>query len=93
MSKDDIFFAEFAQMCKQAPAAMKRLRKVTGKFGYADIHPIDEKRWSEQCWEDYGVVVGISAMLQRGITVEELAKETIESVYANHVATDNLPTH
>lgn len=80
MNKDDRFFIELAQLFKEAPDAMKRLRKVTGKFGYATIVPTQEKRWSEQCWEDYGVLVGIAAMLQRGITVEELDREFVESI-------------
>lgn len=74
-NKDIKFFKELSTLCDKAPDAMRRLRRMTGKFGYVDIHPMDEKRWNDQCWEDYGVLVGIASMLQRGKTVYELDEE------------------
>jgi hypothetical protein len=76
--KDANLFAEFERLCRLAPEAMTRLRKVTGKFGYSHIKPLDEKRWSDRCLEDYTILVDIATILQEGRLGQEMRDKWIK---------------
>lgn len=76
-NKDTAFFKELMELASMAPDAMKRLRKATGKFGYAGIRPMTEKRWNEKCFNDYEILVGLVGMIQFGKTNQQIDEEII----------------
>lgn len=74
------FYDELKSLLPLVPEAFKHLHKVTGKLGLGDIHPLDEKRWSEECWKSWGVLISVMGMIQWGKTRQELDEEVLKQI-------------
>ena len=64
----------------KAPAALKHLHKVTGKWGLENIAPMDEKRWSDKCWDSYHVLRDCQCVMDYGVNAEEVYQKIAESI-------------
>jgi hypothetical protein len=48
--------ADTLRMLPLVKPSLLHLKRVTGKWNVWDINPLEEKRWSNKCWECYGLL-------------------------------------
>lgn len=72
MEPNKEFYVKLNELSRRVPEAIRHLRRVTGKVGFANIEPMTAKRWSERCWESFGVLIDLSRMLEFGKTPDQI---------------------
>ena len=70
----------FAEIAPLVPKALIHLHNVTGKWGILDIHPLEEKRWTNKCWDSLKILQEVGDIIVQGQTHDEVTTAVLKEM-------------